>query len=185
VTRLARAFLAVGPSPPVLDALAARLEPLAAAGPGLRWAPRGQWHLTLQFLGTVGDAEALGDAVGSAVAALPPFTSRLAGAGAFPSARRAAVLWVGVDDPAPLATLAGAVQRATAELGHQPEERPYHPHLTVARAARPRSVAPLVEALEAPAIGPAWTVDEVALVASDTRPDGAVHTVWARRPLGA
>jgi 2'-5' RNA ligase len=46
-------------------------------------------------------------------------------------------------------------------------------------------VAPLVEALGTPAIGPAWTVDEVALVASDTRPGGAVHTVWARRPLGA
>jgi 2'-5' RNA ligase len=94
------------------------------------------------------------------------------------------VLWAGLEDPAPLTTLAEAVRRSTAGLGHPAEERAYHPHLTVARAPRPRPVSHLVDELGARPLGPAWTVDDVALVASDTRPDGAVHTVWARRGLG-
>jgi 2'-5' RNA ligase len=80
-------------------------------------------------------------------------------------------------------TLAGAVARVTTELGHQPEARAYHPHVTVARAARPCSLTGLVDELGAAGPGPAWTVADVALVASDTRPEGAVHTEWARRPL--
>ena len=185
MTRLARAFLAVVPSAAVLDDVARRLEPLRRAEPSLRWLPRQQWHLTVQFLGPVDDAEELSDAVGRAIAGVAPFSVQLTGGGAFPSPRRAAVLWVGVREPEPLVTLADAVTSATAELGHRAEERAYHPHLTVARAGRPRSVTGLVEQLAGVGPGPAWTVADVALVASDTRPEGAVHAEWGRRLLGA
>jgi RNA 2',3'-cyclic 3'-phosphodiesterase len=183
VTRLARAFLAVTPSPDALDDVARRLGPLRQAEPRLRWLARGQWHLTVQFLGAVSDAEGLADAVSAAVASLSPFAVELTGGGAFPSPRRASVLWVGVRDPEPLATLAGAVTRATATLGHAAEDRAYHPHLTVARAGRPCAVMPLVDALGGMGPGPAWTVSDVALVESDTRREGAVHTERARLVL--
>ena len=185
MTRLARAFLAVVPPTPVLDALAERIEGLAPTEPPVRWLPRQQWHVTLQFLGAVDDAEALADAVGSVVAELRPFAARLAGGGAFPSAQRATVLWAGVEDPAPLAALAEAVGHAIARLGYSLDERAYHPHVTVARAPRPRSLSHLVEGLGAGPLGPRWTVEDLALVVSDTRPQGAVHTEWTRRPLGA
>jgi RNA 2',3'-cyclic 3'-phosphodiesterase len=185
VTRLARAFLAVVPSAAVLDDVAQRLEALRRAEPSLRWLPREQWHLTLQFLGPVEDAEELSDSVGRAIAAVAPFPVQLTGGGAFPSPRRATVLWIGIHEPEPLVTLADAVMSATAGLGHRAEERAYHPHLTVARAGRPRSVTGLVEHLGGAGPGPAWTVADVALVASDTRREGAVHTEWGRRPLGA
>jgi 2'-5' RNA ligase len=184
VTRLQRAFLAVVPPEEALDDLEGRVEPLRAGAPRLRWLPRQQWHLTVQFLGPVEDAETLLDAVGAAVARLPPFPLQLGGGGAFPSARRAAVLWVGVDEPGPLVALAEAVQERIAGLGHPPGERRYHPHVTVARAARPRPVAALVRRLEAAAPGPAWTVTDVALVESDTRPEGAVYTEYSCRALG-
>ena len=185
MTRLARAFLAVVPSAAALDDVAGRLDPLRQAEPSLRWLPREQWHLTVQFLGPVDDAEELSEAIGRAVAGIVPFPVQLTGGGAFPSPRRAAVLWIGVGEPEPLVALADAVTSATAELGHRAEERAYHPHLTVARTARPRSVIGLVEQLGAVGPGPAWTVADVALVASDTHPEGAVHTEWDRRPLGA
>jgi 2'-5' RNA ligase len=184
VTRLARAFVALVPPGDVLDALAARLEPVAAEERRLRWLPRQQWHLTLEFLGPVGDAEALVDALGPAVAGVPPFAVRLHGGGGFPSPGRATVLWLGVEEPAPVAALAAAVGRATAGLGPRAEDRAFHPHLTVARAPRPCSVAPLVETLADEVVGRAWTAERVALEVSDTRPSGAVHTVWAELPLG-
>jgi 2'-5' RNA ligase len=181
---LARAFVALVPPDDVLDALEARLRPRAAEERHLRWLPRPQWHLTLQFLGPVGDAEALVDALGPAVAELPAFTVRLQGGGAFPSPRRAVVLWIGVEEPAPVVALAAAVGDATTRLGYGAEDRAFHPHLTVARAARPRSVTPLVETLADEVVGPAWTAERVALEVSDTRPSGAVHRVWAELPLG-
>jgi len=140
VTRLARAFLAVVPSSPALDDVARRLVSLREAEPDLRWLPREQWHLTLQFLGVVDDAEAVANAVGTAVAPVPQFSAELAGGGAFPSPRRASVLWIGVHEPEPLVRLTGAIEDATAELGYRAEERVHHPHVTVARARRPRSV---------------------------------------------
>ena len=183
MTRLGRAFLAVVPPPTVLDAVAERIEPLTASNAPLRWPPRSQWHVTVQFLGPVDDAEALAAAVGSVVAPHAGFTHRLAGAGAFPSTRRGTVLWLGVEPAEPIATLAAVVGNATAPLGHLPEPRPYHPHLTVARAPRPRPLTRAVETIGPDPVGPDWTVTHLALVVSDTRPDGAVHTLWCQLPL--
>ncbi len=185
MTRLARAFLAVVPPDPVLDAVDARLELLRATEPSIRWLPRNQWHLTVQFLGAVADADALANAIRDAIQPVSPFTVRLAGAGAFPTPRRAAVTWIGVEDPAPLERLVAVVQAAAAALGHSPESGPYRPHLTVGRLARPRSLTRPFDAFGATPVGPAWTVGELALVESDTRPDGAVYTVRARLPFGA
>ena len=183
MTALRRAFVAVEPAPPALDALDSAVADLAAAEPRLRWMPRTQWHLTLQFLGAVDDAEALIAAVAAAVAGQPAFAVRLAGAGGFPSARRGSVLWVGVEPADALLRLAAAVQHATRPLGYRGEARPYHPHLTLARAARPRPLGRLVDALGDAPMGPSWTVTDVAVVESDTRPSGAVHTVRDRLAL--
>ena len=183
MTGLRRAFVAVMPAEPVLDALEPRVADLAARAPELRWLPRPQWHLTLQFLGAVDDADALRAAVAPGVAGHATFDVQLAGGGAFPSVRRGAVLWVGVERGDALVRLAEAVQDATHTLGHAPDDRPFHPHLTLARAARPRALAELVDARGTGPLGPAWTVTEVAVVESDTRPTGAVHTVRDRLPL--
>jgi 2'-5' RNA ligase len=83
-----------------------------------------------------------------------------------------------------ITALAAAVARATAPLGVAPEDRPFRPHLTVARAASPTDLRDAVAALDAAGPGPAWSVDEVVLFESDTRSDGVVHTEIGRCPLG-
>jgi len=75
------------------------------------------------------------------------------------------------------------VQPARGPLGTRGAARPYHPHLTLARAARPRPLGRLVDALGDAPMGPSWTVTDVAVVESDTRPSGAVHTVRDRLAL--
>ncbi|RPH57171.1 RNA 2',3'-cyclic phosphodiesterase, partial [bacterium] len=60
------------------------------------------------------------------------------GGGTFPPGRPARVAWVGVEAPDELMTLQADVTRVAVEaLGFEPEERPYHPHVTLARCPAP------------------------------------------------
>jgi 2'-5' RNA ligase len=176
---LRRAFVAVVPPREVLDAVEQVVTPVRpAAPPRVNWTRRGQWHLTLQFLGRVA-ADDLDDLLDSLRAVLRrewPVTLALGGAGAFPSAARASVVWIGVDEGGrELAELAVAVSRATQPLGFATDHRDFAPHLTVARSARTRSLANLVAALGDGPVGPRWDATEVVLMESDTRPSGAVY----------
>ena len=186
MSRLRRAFVAVVPPPAALDVVESAVVAARDVSPrSLRWISRAQWHVTLQFLGRVDDADAMVGALCDAVRDGVPFALRLGGGGAFPKPRAGTVLWAGVHEGGDaLTTLAGVAARATGPLGIAPEERPYRPHLTVARAARPSDLRDAVTALDAAGPGPAWRIDEVVLFESDTRADGVVHTVVARCPLG-
>jgi 2'-5' RNA ligase len=166
-----RAFVAVVPPAPVLDAVDRAAAPLR---PGLeaRWTGREQWHLTVQFLGNKADI----DAVASALADLPvpPAPVRLGGAGAFPSTRRARVVWIGcLEGQEFLGALAGAVGARLAPLGHEPEARAYHPHLTLARLRAPADARATVAALGPAPVGEAWAVCEVVVFESLLRRSGA------------
>jgi 2'-5' RNA ligase len=151
---------------------------------GLRWTRIEQRHLTLQFLGPVPDVEELSAGVAESLLPIAPFTARLGGAGAFPNARRASVLWIGVHEGADaLAALAERVMHETAALGYDVDDRPYRPHVTLARASRARDLREVVAALGATATSPSWSVDRVVLFDSDTHSDGAVHTERATYSL--
>jgi RNA 2',3'-cyclic 3'-phosphodiesterase len=181
---LRRAFLAVVPPPEVLRRTELLADSVRQGDDGLRWTRVDQRHVTLQFLGRVDDVEALVASVGESVRRTQRFTVALGGAGAFPSARRASVLWLGVSrGPDELGALAGAIGAATAPLGFVPDDRPFRAHVTVARSTHTRDLRPVVEALASAATGPSFTVDSVVLFDSETRADGAVHTERARFAL--
>jgi 2'-5' RNA ligase len=179
--RVARAFVAVRPPAPVLGAIDAAAATASDDAPDLRWAPPDQWHVTLQFLGPVPDVDGLVGAL-DGLRSQAPFRARVGGAGAFASARRATVMWLGVrEGETELVALAGAVAGLTATVGFAAEDRPFRPHLTLARASTPTDLRAAIAVLDTVGdIGPAWTVDHVLVVESDTRPDGAVHREIAR-----
>jgi 2'-5' RNA ligase len=184
VAALARGFVAVFPPAPVLDALDARTAPVRAAESRLRWARREHWHCTLRFLGWVPDVDAVVAGLRSAAASVPPVAAvALCRGGAFPKPRHGSVLWVGVSPPDALDAIAAAVERVCVGAGFAPEDRPFRAHVTVARSTRARDLRAAVQALGAEVVGPLWPVTEIALVASDTRPEGAVYDVIARFPL--
>jgi 2'-5' RNA ligase len=184
VPAIARAFVAVELPVAVHDAIAARVHAVQDAAPGAAGRFATAWHVTLQFLGRVDDAEGLTAALAAALGGIPPAELRLGGGGAFPRARRGTLLWLGVDVGADaLVGLAAAVSRATEPLGFAAETRPFRPHITLARFRAPRDLRPLVAAIGTTPVGPAWRVDEVALLASETLPEGARHTEVSRIPL--
>jgi 2'-5' RNA ligase len=162
-----RLFIAIPVAPAALDACRQLLEPVrtSPAGRGARWVRTDNLHLTLRFLGAtppdrVGDVAA---AMRDAAAGWSAFEVRLAGAGAFPSANRPRVLWLGVARGAGAAeAIAGALQGPLATLGWPRDERPFKPHLTVARCDA-ASIADGARAAAALITGAApWSVDFVA-----------------------
>ncbi|GIU89992.1 MAG: RNA 2',3'-cyclic phosphodiesterase [Acidimicrobiia bacterium] len=179
---MTRAFVAVRPPDDVLDAVAAWLgEPDL---PGARFTTRDQWHITLQFLGNRADVDAVVDALAPLAVAAGP--ARLGGVGAFPNERRARVLWLGFAQGSELLTqLAAAVGALLAPLGHVPEARPYHPHLTLARLKVPSDVRAFVEQLGPGAVGGTWAVRDVVVYESRLRRSGAEYEARARVPLPA
>jgi 2'-5' RNA ligase len=95
-------------------------------------------HVTLKFIGEI-QAEKLGDirAALSAVHSDRAVTLDFRGVGFFPSEKRPRVFWAGIDASANLARLAGDIDRALNNLAFR-GERPFSPHLTLARFEPPR-----------------------------------------------
>jgi 2'-5' RNA ligase len=165
-----RLFVAIVPPPAALAELAAALEPARALGPELRWSDPAGWHLTLAFLGEVGEhvVPELSRRLERAAARYPAQPLAIAGAGAFPSARRAQVFWAGFSaDRRVLAALAASVAAGARRAGAPPpdEGRTYRPHLTLARARVPADVSALTGAL-ADFAGRRWTADRITLIRS-------------------
>jgi 2'-5' RNA ligase len=162
-----RLFVAViPPEPAVADLRAAVGTARAAAPPGLRWADPARWHLTLAFLGEVEErrVDELRERLGRTATRHAPPCLRFAGAGRFGDR----VLWVGVDgENDELRRLAASSAAAARHTGIAVDDRPYRPHLTVARADRSAraDLRPTVEALHAYA-GPPWSADRLHLVRS-------------------
>jgi RNA 2',3'-cyclic 3'-phosphodiesterase len=174
-----RAFVAVRLPEAVLDAIAGRVAGLSIPG---RLATRDQWHLTLQFLGDGADI----DAVTGALAGMDVAGGRVqvGGAGGFPDARHARVLWLGLVDGAPmLARVAAAVAAATGSLGHERDPRPFRPHVTLGRLRSPNDLASVIDGLGNDPVGPAWAVDAVTVYESRSTPEGARYIARAAVPL--
>lgn len=164
-TRL-RLFVAASLPRSAVGAIAATVEPWHERLPGIRWVPPANLHLTLAFLGWT-DRRSVPwvlDRVEHVARSAAPLEVGLRGLGAFPSTRRARVLWAGIgDERGRLSSLAGAVRRALAsEL--PPERRAFTPHVTVARADPPIELPPAFArtALD----GPSFAIEALGLVRS-------------------
>jgi RNA 2',3'-cyclic 3'-phosphodiesterase len=165
-----RLFVAILPPAAALAELTAAVDPLRLEAPDLRWTTRQAWHLTLAFLGEVQEPAVpeLSVRLERAARRHPPQPLAIAGAGAFPAAARAQVLWTGfsADDRA-LAALAASVAAAARRAGAPPpdEHRKYRPHLTLARCKKPTDVSGLTRELSG-FNGSPWVADSIHLVRS-------------------
>ncbi len=111
----------------------------------VRWVAPEAMHLTLKFLGGVGEERepeivAALDQVGGGAR---PFTLALGGFGTFPPTGSPRVVWLGCDRAPPLELLQHGVERAMAGLGFPLEGRPFHPHVTLGRSTRGARAAAL------------------------------------------
>ncbi len=164
-----------------------RLRPYAKRA---RWVEEDNLHMTLFFLGDLGDAEVaeVCSRTEWAARANEPFSMRVAGVGAFPAIERPRALWLGVSEgDEPVRRLQSDLEEALADLAQRGENRGFVPHWTLARLGKRENVSPhLPEVIasladhEAGEIG----VSEVVVMASELRPEGPEYYALARCGLG-
>lgn len=119
------------------------------------------------------------EAIGSGADAVRQraFQVALDGRRSFGSSRRARVVHLEVErGEDELGDLAKRLEAVAVEAGLAPEERDYHPHLTLARA-RDRGGLPLPGDLPLPPPLPPFQVEAFQLYRSDLHRSGSVYTV--------
>ena len=182
-----RLFVALVPPVSVTRHLETAVAPLRDRLPNLRWSNDAAWHLTCAFFGEVGEARLaeLQQRLGRAAARHDSMSLRFRGAGAFARPARASVLFVGVETELPqISALAASCSAAGRRIGLDVDDRPYRPHVTVARAKgrEPVDMRSVVDEL-AGYEGPRWTASEICLIRSHLGPTPWYETVdsWQLR----
>ncbi len=164
----------------------AELKGLAPQIDSAKWIEKRNIHLTLKFLGRVEDqlVAPISERIGTAVKGGGTFAFALGDAGAFPSARRARILWYGVGEgEGELKKLAGSMEAAVEAFGFAPEKRPFHPHITLARIKIPQDVSSALEKIDGKLRSRKIEVPHVALFESALRRKGAEYSVIDRFKL--
>jgi 2'-5' RNA ligase len=187
-----RAFIAIPLSSEIqaeLSKISTELKNQLKAAP-VRWVPVENMHLTLKFLGEVStnNLELLKTTLQGEVAGHNPFEISVGGLGAFPNLHRPRVIWVNIEAPAELAAVQHGIETQLARLGYTPEERPFHPHLTLGRVGRTASppdaqkICAVISKYKVGFLG-ATRVLTINLYKSDLQPGGASYTCLHRAAL--
>jgi 2'-5' RNA ligase len=179
-----RLFVAVDVPSDVRNQLASRASAVRERLGAGRWVPPENWHVTMKFLGSTWPRlfDWVVERCGEVARTHRPFESAVSGLGAFPSPRRARVLWAGLEDPAArFVAVADALQQALAGE-FTPEKRAFTPHLTVARFDPPVTVQDAVDGIEARS--ETFPVDRLVLYRSHLRRPAPRYEALAEFPLG-
>jgi RNA 2',3'-cyclic 3'-phosphodiesterase len=118
----------------ILSRIASILSSLQSLGGDLKPVERENIHLTLKFLGNV-PTPRLGEVKSSLQQLIfPRFTAEIKGAGAFPNLNHMNVIWVGVEEGwSQVEQIYEQVEKLLSVLGFRRENRPFSPHITIAR----------------------------------------------------
>ena len=151
------------------------------------WARVDNIHLTIKFFGNLTPEQVrnASEATARAVSHFCRFKVRIEGAGSFPERGPARVLWIGIEDQSGgLARLQSQLEKECETYGFAREDRPFHPHLTVARLRGPRGARALADKHRQLNFKPGdIEVSAVTLFRSELSSKGSRYTVIARHPL--
>jgi 2'-5' RNA ligase len=173
-----RLFTGIDLSPEIaakLEDLLDRLRPAAT----LNWSRVENLHITTRFIGEWPD-DRLAELT-AVLRKLPPggeIPIAVRGLGWFPNPHSPRILYAGVEAPQSLADLARAISDALSAIGVPREERPFRPHLTLARIKEPGKAGPVRRAigvLESTDFG-ALTADRFHLYLSRPTTSGSIYT---------
>ena len=180
-----RLFVAVDLPATVKDELGRAIDGLRLTLPDAKWVPRDNLHLTVSFLGEVGEerVEGIVHALRDALAATAPFDAGLAGSGAFPKPRRARVLWAGLEaEGTRLESTAKVCIQALEQIGFPAETRPWTAHVTLARLRVPADVSGALPLPLSPVVFP---IGEVTVFRSRLARPAPRYEPVARVPFGS
>jgi len=169
----------------VLSRIGSILSSLKALGGDSKPVEEDNIHLTLKFLGNV-SAPRLAEVKSSLQQlAFPSFTAEIKGAGAFPNLKHMNVVWVGVNEGWTLIEqIYEQVEKLLSSLGFSRENRPFSPHITIARVRSGRKrdeIANFLQHLSDESFG-TITVDKVRLKQSILSSSGPKYSTLLEVP---
>ena len=128
-----RVFVAVDLDPEIREKISRFLDGIRGFADEARWVRPESLHVTLKFIGEQSEEQvaAVTERLQSITA--KSFELHFTGHGFFPTAKAPRVFWIGIQVGAELAELATEIDSALSELKIPREDRPFSPHLTLAR----------------------------------------------------
>ena len=179
-----RLFFAIFPPADVQKVAYRAADPLRIGHDAVAWVKRENLHYTMRFLGDLDQAglARAKDAMRDAASLRPKFGATLGGFGAFPSAKRARVLWIGMLHGAePMRLLASGLDMALAKHGFEAAEENVEPHLTVGRVRAPGDWT--ARLLDAPTVEARFQIERLQLVKSELGDGGSRYETMEEAAL--
>jgi 2'-5' RNA ligase len=186
---LIRSFLAIELPKPILRKIEEVQGDLRSTRADVRWVNPEKIHLTLKFFGNIEESriEPIFKSIEEPIRNTLPFSLEVRGVGAFPYLRNPRVIWMGlVDGREVLVSFQKQIETQLEKIGFQPEDRPFHPHLTLGRMKSSRGKEELVGRMERhkeEEFGD-FQVERVILFKSDLKPSGPIYTLLKEIKLG-
>jgi 2'-5' RNA ligase len=186
---LIRSFLAIELPKTILKKIGEVQGDLKVSHTDVRWVSPEKIHLTLKFFGNIDESkiEPIVKAIEGPIKTILPFHLMVRGVGAFPHLKNPRVIWMGlVDGEDILSSLQKQLENELEKIGFQPENRPFHPHLTLGRVKSSKGREELVKGIEKykeKEFGD-FDVDRVGFLKSDLRPTGPIYTSLRELKLG-
>ena len=156
-------------------------QSLRACNADVRWVAVPSIHLTLKFLGEVDAAiiPKLAESLIGISSSEPSLKLKLQGLGCFPNVKAPRVIWCGIAGATEgLSRLHRSVEIACTAFGFAPEERTFHPHLTLGRVNGKRNLQPLLNRIKMDSdLESSFCADHFNIYQSTLKPQGALYTV--------
>lgn len=183
---LTRTFVALLLPEDWMAYLAGVSRELAAGTSGCSWVRPENFHLTVRFLGDLGDSgvRRVCDTMTEAASPLAAPRARLGELGAFPNLERPRVLWVGfAEGGRELEAVGKSVNDALRKAGFGPADKPFRPHLTLARVREGARGLDRVREAQIPPRPEAGLLDRIVVMKSDLHPSGSRYTALTEARL--
>jgi RNA 2',3'-cyclic 3'-phosphodiesterase len=176
-----RAFIAIAlpeQCRTTIDHLQQYLKPCEA---DVRWIKTGAMHLTLKFLGEIDPKviPVLAESLEDVTASESRIELRLHRLGCFPNMKQPRIVWCGLDgEMEKLSRLQSLAESACSRIGFSPEQRGFHPHLTLGRVTGKRNLRQLLDCITiAPEMECGFTVNAFSIYKSVLQPSGAEYSI--------
>jgi 2'-5' RNA ligase len=176
---MVRTFVALLIPPEWVEYLARVQRDLGSAISGVSWVQPGNLHITVRFMGDLGDSgvKRAGEAARRGAEGHDAFPARLGAPGAFPNMNRPRVLWAGLAEGADQAiALAKSVNGSLDRAGFGPPDKPFRPHITLARVREPARGLEAFRSYAPPQAPDAAALGRIVMMKSELHPAGARYT---------
>ncbi len=176
-----RAFVAIEINKEIKNKLSEFLTQLKKIDADVKWVACENIHLTLKFLGHIGEniLPALNKIINDAASCLSPFDINIENVGAFPSLKKPRVIFVCAQDKGNnLLKIYEKLDKGMEELGIKQDAKKYVGHITLGRIKSRKNIPALVNALNSGAgyFFGQEKVNYISLMQSKLTPKGPIYT---------